>query len=88
MSSWPKEEISGQYNHAKCPWYSIDTNGKVDIGKENGDNEKISLEVKGMFRLVKDWLEQMNERHLSKEEREELIKLLKPKTRDWKGVSS
>lgn len=77
-SYWTREEkdLSGQYNHAKNPWYKIDNNGKVDIGKENGDNDKISLEKSGAFKFVKDWIIHTDKRQISKEQREELIKLL------------
>ena len=72
---WTKEDLSN-YNHAKRPWYTIDLNGKVDIGNEFGDQNKISLEEKGMFNLVKHWIVDTNKAKISKEQKEELIKLL------------
>lgn len=83
--TWDKGDFS-QYNHAGLARYEIFKNGKVDIWFEK--EGKISLESFGMFKLVKDWIEQSDLQHISQEERDELIKLLKPKTRSWKGVSS
>jgi hypothetical protein len=70
---WEKGDFS-QYNHAGLASYNISDNGKVDILFEK--QGKISLEPFGMLKLVKDWIEKTNTHHISKEQREELIKLL------------
>ncbi|WP_312202896.1 hypothetical protein [Anaerospora hongkongensis] len=70
-------------NHAGLAWYNISGNGKVDIYFEK--EGKISLEPSGMFKLVKDWIKDTNDHEISKAERDELIKLLKPKATSWEG---
>lgn len=74
-SEWEREDLS-MYNNAERPWYSIDRNGKVDIGNKYRDNEKIGLDKSGMIKFIKDWLMEVDKHQIHKEEREELIKLL------------
>jgi hypothetical protein len=78
MHEWGEGDFS-QYNHAKKPWYSISGNGKVDIGKEYGDDDKIGLTTTGMFVLVKDWLSNTNSHEIKADQRKELIELLSKK---------
>ena len=73
---WQREDLSGQYSHARRPWYTIDGNGKVDIGNDFGDNNKICLEKSGMFNFVKNWLTEVNHHEIKQNE---LINLLKNK---------
>ncbi|WP_338789185.1 hypothetical protein [Metabacillus sp. FJAT-53654] len=74
--TWNKEDMSN-YNTSKSPWYSVQDNGKVDIGNEMGTGDKISLQPWGMYKLVKEWLNSGNQ--LSLEERKDLIDILNKK---------
>ena len=77
--SWVQGDFS-QYHYAEDAWYSVHSNGNVDIGMERGRDEKISLTERGMMRLVLDWLENMDHiKHLEREDREKVIKLLQEK---------
>ncbi|MEZ7170767.1 hypothetical protein [Sporosarcina sp. OR05] len=51
-----REHLS-QYNHAKSPWFQVAINGKVDIGIEIGNEQKVGLSSEGMFTLVNEWLD-------------------------------
>ena len=73
MNYWAKDELS-QYNSAKNPWFNIYDNGKTDIGFENDKMDRLSLQDKGMFSLVRQWLSQHN--NLSPSEKAELLALL------------
>lgn len=73
--AWNKEDFS-QYNNADSPSYSIQPNGKVDIGNKQGDGDtKIGLSSEGMLKLVYEWIQ--TNRELTGKEKEQLINLLK-----------
>ncbi|MEC0282333.1 hypothetical protein [Terribacillus saccharophilus] len=85
-----KEDLS-IYSKAADPNYSIESNGKVDINPVTGDvTHRIGLSVKGMQRLVKDWVSESN--GLSLDDKAELIELLSDagnryydnQTKEWK----
>lgn len=71
--SWNKDDLS-QYDLSRSPWYSIQLNGKTDIGSKLGDEEKISLNPSGMFKLFNEWLD--SNHGLSKDEKAKLIEKL------------
>jgi hypothetical protein len=72
---WDKEDLSN-YNRAESPWYIVSPNGKVDIGFKQGEGDtKIGLQPWGMYKLVHEWLK--SNHNLTKEQREQLINLLK-----------
>lgn len=71
--SWNKEDLS-TYNRGESPWYSISDNGKVDIGNKLGDDNKISLQPWGMYKLIDEWLESAH--GLTQEEKSHLIEKL------------
>lgn len=68
-----KEDLS-QYNSAKSPWFNVATNGKVDIGIEQGHIQKIGLASEGMYKIVDEWLNSFH--GLTIEQKENLIKKL------------
>lgn len=71
--SWNKDDLS-QYNRAESPHFSVHHNGKVDIGLRIGDDNKISLQPCGMYKLFDSWL---NSAHrLSPEQKANLIEKL------------
>lgn len=71
--SWNKDDLS-QYNVSESPWYSIQLNGKTDIGSKLGDENKISLNPSGMYKLFNDWLD--SNHGLTEEEINKLIEKL------------
>lgn len=71
-----KSDLS-TYNTAESPWIQVAPNGKVDIGVKQGENLKVGLSEKGMYKLVNDWL--VSDVRLNSEEKENLIRLLQSK---------
>ncbi|MEC0720707.1 hypothetical protein P8882_10625 [Bacillus haynesii] len=72
---WRKGSELGTHCYAPNPFYSVHTNGKVDINPERGNSTyKIELRTEGMYRLVSDWLS--SNHLLSDDERELLINKL------------
>lgn len=63
------------YNHAKNPIIEIDDNGTIDILKDFGDGDKISIRKWGVIKFIKAWL-QVSGHELFKEEVDELLNLL------------
>ncbi|MCM3675018.1 MULTISPECIES: hypothetical protein [Peribacillus] len=73
--SWNKEDLS-QYNFADSPWFIVSTNGKVDIGIQQGFGDtKIGLQPEGMYKLVHEWLKSNHD--LSSDQKNTLIEQLK-----------
>ena len=71
--AWSSEDLTN-YNRAEKPWYSVHDNGKVDIGSKFEDDNKISLQPWGMYKLINDWLDKNH--GLNEEEKGKLIKKL------------
>lgn len=71
--SWSKEDLT-THNLGESPWYSVHLNGKTDIGNKFGDENKISIQPWGMYKLFNDWLD--NNHGLNEEEKAKLIKKL------------
>jgi hypothetical protein len=86
---WKQSEL-GTHSYAESPFYTIHMNGKVDINPKQGKSDnKIELQVNGMFAMVKDWLSSGHQ--LDENKRAELIDLLatygkkvyNPNTKTW-----
>ncbi|MGG3890240.1 hypothetical protein [Metabacillus fastidiosus] len=75
-TSFLNENHLSQYNRAKNPMVSFQSNGKVDISNDLQDSNKIGLSTYGMAWLFKKWLINTGKHHISQSEKEELIKLL------------
>lgn len=72
---WTKEDLNN-YNQSESPWFNVNDNGKVDICDKIGMGERrISLYPWGMYKLTHEWLKSGH--NLSREEKNNLIKLLK-----------
>lgn len=70
-----KDELSEQ-NTAPSPWYRTSRGGGMDIGIEKGLIRIISLNSKGMHKLVNLWLKTAVS-SLSEEEKQQLKDKLK-----------